>query len=104
MSERYQLNNGRIIDNESSNTWNLNNEDDKVRICKYLNTLQLEVIDVNKNREQLNEEIESAYDRIREKGIEMINIKQKLNKEMMIRIEYEHIIESYQNIIKEMKR
>lgn len=60
--------------------------------------------DLKMNRDELNEEIERAYDRLREKDNEIRELKRQMSKQYTITAQYREIITCLERIINEMKR
>lgn len=60
--------------------------------------------DLKKNRDELNEEIERAYDRLREKDNEIRELKRQMSKQYTITAQYREIVTCLERIIDEMKR
>lgn len=60
--------------------------------------------DLKKNRDELNEEIERAYDRLRKKDNEIRELKRQMSKQYTITAQYREIVTCLERIIDEMKR
>lgn len=60
--------------------------------------------DLKMNRDELNEEIERAYDRLRKKDNEIRELKRQMSKQYTITAQYREIITCLERIIDEMKR
>lgn len=60
--------------------------------------------DLKMNRDELNEEIERAYDRLREKDNEIRELKRQMSKQYTITAQYREIVTCLERIIDEMKR
>lgn len=60
--------------------------------------------DLKRNRDELNEEIERAYDRLRKKDNEIRELKRQISKQYTITTQYREIVTCLERIIKEMKR
>lgn len=60
--------------------------------------------DLKMNRDELNEEIERAYDRLRKKDNEIRELKRQMSKQYTIIAQYREIVTCLEIIIDEMKR
>lgn len=60
--------------------------------------------DLKMNRDELNEEIERAYDRLRKKDNEIRELKRQMSKQYTITAQYREIVTCLERIIDEMKR
>lgn len=60
--------------------------------------------DLKMNRDELNEEIERAYDRLRKKDNEIRELKRQISKQYSITAQYREIVTCLEIIIDEMKR
>ena len=60
--------------------------------------------DLKMNRDELNEEIERAYDRLRKKDNEIRELKRQMSKQYTIIAQYRESVTCLEIIIDEMKR